>query len=125
MKYLSKPQVVELHDLLIQEFGGLTGIRENGLLESSLAAPMMTMFGEELHKSVYDKAAAYLYHMTRNHPFCDGNKRTATASSLLFLRLNGENPSYETESFLAFVITIAEGKTDICTISHYLKKLCT
>lgn len=68
MKYLSKPQVIELHDLLIQEFGGLAGMRDNGLLESSLSPPMMTIFGEELHKSIYDKFGAYLYHFAYNYP---------------------------------------------------------
>ena len=74
MIYLSLEQVIELHDALIQQFGGLNGIRERGLLESSLAAPMMAVFGEELHKSVYNKAAAYLFYISRNHLFLMGIK---------------------------------------------------
>ena len=85
MIYLSFEEILELHDELIKQFGGLHEIREIGLLESALAAPMMAVFGEELHKSVYDKAAAYLVHIARNHPFIDGNKRTAAATALIFL----------------------------------------
>ena len=85
MIYLTVSQVIELHDVLIQEFGGMSGIRDMGLLESALAAPMMAVFGRELHQSVYDKAGAYLYHIARNHPFCDGNKRTSSSTALAFL----------------------------------------
>lgn len=125
MIYLSEEQVIELHDALIQKFGGLSGFRDKGLLESSLAAPMMAVFGEELHKSVYDKAGAYLFSISRNHPFNDGNKRTAAAATLVFLRTNGESPSYKTDEFVGFVAQVAEGKFEIPAISRYLKKICS
>ncbi len=69
MIYLSFEQVLELHDTMIQHFGGLRGIREKGLLESALAAPMMAVFGEELHKTVFDKAAAYLFYISQTTLF--------------------------------------------------------
>ncbi len=62
---MSSDQVIELHDVLVEKFGGLHGIREKGLLESALAAPMMTVFGEELHKTIYAKAAAYLFYIAK------------------------------------------------------------
>lgn len=63
MIYLSPEQVIELHDALIEKFGGLIGIRERGLLESALAAPMMAVFGVELHKTIYNKSCgiSFLY----------------------------------------------------------------
>jgi death-on-curing protein len=88
MIYLSLEQIIELHDALIEKFGGLIGIRERSLLESAVAAPMMAVFGEELHKTIYNKAAAYLFYIAKNDAFLDGNKRTATAAALSFLRAN-------------------------------------
>ena len=125
MIYLTYEQVIELHDVLIQKFGGIAGIRERGLLESALAAPMMAVFGRELHKSVCDKAGAYLYHITRNHPFCDGNKRTASATAIAFLRVKGENPCYDVKEFLKLVVSVAEGTVNAHEISHYFRKACS
>jgi len=125
MIYISFEQVIELHDVMIDEFGGLSGIREKGLLESALAAPMMVVFGEERHKSVYNKAAAYLFYIARNHPFLDGNKRTASATALMFLRSNGEVPRYDVDKFLEFVVSVAEGTKDLKEISHYFEKICS
>jgi death-on-curing protein len=65
MIYLSFEQTIELHDAIIDKFGGLLGIRERGLLESALTAPMMAVFGEELHKTIYNKAAAYLFYIAK------------------------------------------------------------
>jgi len=125
MIYLSFEQIIELHDALIKKFGGLLGIREKGLLESALAAPMMAVFGEELHKTIYNKAAAYLFYIAKNHAFIDGNKRTATAAALLFLRVNGESPRYSVENFLEFVVSVAENQADLNMISNYFEKICS
>jgi death-on-curing protein len=125
MIYLSFEQIIELHDALINKFGGLLGIRERGLLESALAAPMMAVFGEELHKTIYNKAAAYLFYIAKNHAFLDGNKRTATAAALSFLRANGKSPKYDIDDFLEFVVSVAEGQADLDTISNYFEKICS
>ena len=74
MIYLSIEQIIELHDALIEKFGGLKGIREMGLLESAIVAPMMAVFGEELHKTVYNKAAAYLFYILKIMRFWTGTK---------------------------------------------------
>lgn len=125
MIYLSYEDVVELHRVLIKKFGGLPGFRDKGLLESALVTPMMAVFGEELHKSVYDKGAAYLFSISRNHPFNDGNKRTAASVTLIFLRVNGKTPQYDAEEYSDFVADIAEGKFSIQDISNYLESLCS
>lgn len=125
MIYLSFEQIIELHDALIDKFGGLHGIRERGLLESALAAPMMAVFGEVLHKTIYNKAAAYLFYIARNHAFLDGNKRTAAAVALLFLRVNGKSPKYDVDNFLEFVVSVAAGQSDLDTISNYFEKICS
>ena len=125
MIYLSFEQIIELHDALIDKFGGLLGIRERGLLESALAAPMMAVFGEELHKTIYNKAAAYLFYVAKNHAFLDGNKRTATAAALSFLRANGKSTKYDVDEFLELVVSVTEGQADLNTISNYLGKICS
>ncbi len=94
-------------------------------MESALAAPMMAVFGEELHKSVYNKAAAYLFYIARNHPFLDGNKRAASAAALAFLRIKGKAPDYDMDDFVEFVVRVAEGKADLHVISRYFEKLCS
>ncbi len=124
MIYIACAQIIELHDALLKKFGGLQGVRELGLLESAASAPMMCAFGTEFYPSVYDKAAAYLFFITSNHPFFDGNKRTATATALAFLRANGESPKYEVDDLIEFVVRIAEGKADLPAASRYLKKIC-
>ena len=125
MIYLSLEQIIELHDALIEKFGGLIGIRKRGLLESAVAAPMMAVFGEELHKTIYNKAAAYLFYIAKNHAFLDGNKRTAAAAALAFLRANGKSTKYDADEFLEFVVSVAEGQADLDAISNYFIKICS
>jgi len=125
MIYLSLEQIIELHDALVEKFGGLLGIRERGLLESAVAAPMMAVFGEELHKTIYNKAAAYLFYIAKNHAFLDGNKRTASAAALAFLRANGKSIQYDVDEFLEFVVSVAEGQADLDAISNYFRKICS
>lgn len=74
--------VIDIHQRQIERFGGLDGIRDEGLLESAVAQPQATFFGEFLHPTICDQASAYLYHIAKNHPFIDGNKRTAFATMM-------------------------------------------
>jgi death-on-curing protein len=81
--------VLSIHARQIERFGGTPGVRDEGLLESALAQPQATFGGQFLHPTISEQAAAYLYHIAMNHPFIDGNKRTAFAVTDTFLRLNG------------------------------------
>ncbi|WP_333202436.1 MULTISPECIES: type II toxin-antitoxin system death-on-curing family toxin [unclassified Microcoleus] len=81
--------VVNIHARQIERFGGTPGLRDEGLLESALAQPQATFGGQLLHPTIAEQAAAYLYHIAMNHPFIDGNKRSAFAVTDTFLRLNG------------------------------------
>lgn len=74
IEYLTIEQVIELHDDLLKRYGGLPGIRDKNLLWAAIDAPKAAMFGQEMYPSVYEKAAAYLYHLVCNHPFNDANK---------------------------------------------------
>ena len=80
MRYLSLGEVVRLHQMIIEQSGGATGIRDLGLLDSALAQPRATFDGRDLHPTLLDKAAALCALLVRNHPFVDGNKRVGHAA---------------------------------------------
>jgi death on curing protein len=73
----------------IRRYGGIYGLRDTDLLSSALAMPSASYDGKFLHADLFEQAAAYAFHISQNHPFIDGNKRTALASALVFLSLNG------------------------------------
>lgn len=88
-RFLTKDEVIFIHADQIEQYGGSFGIRDEGLLASALAQPE-AMFGDEfLHPTLASRAAAYLFHLVKNHPFVDGNKRVGTAAALVFLNFNG------------------------------------
>ncbi|MCX5685169.1 MAG: type II toxin-antitoxin system death-on-curing family toxin [Planctomycetota bacterium] len=86
--FLSTDQVLAIHYRMIEEFGGEPTVRDVGLLESAVAMPAAGMGGRFLHKGIPAMAAAYLFHLCRNHPFVDGNKRTALVAAEVFLLSN-------------------------------------
>ena len=103
---------------MIEVFGGSSGVRDDGLLESALAQPQATFGGQLLHPTIHEQAAAYLYHLSKNHPFIDGNKRTACAAMETFLELNGYQLNLSDEEEYNLVIQVAQGsmtKEDLCT----------
>jgi|ERR1700743_467036 len=121
MIFLSVEQIIKIHDELISKFGGLQGIRDMGLLIAAIEMPKAIMFGEYLHDSVFDKASAYLYHIVCNHAFLDGNKRTGTAATLVFLRQNGFKQQYNIHDFEELVCRVAQGLSFKEEISAFLK----
>ena len=88
MRYLSLSEVLELHELVLEQSGGTTGIRDLGALESTLVQPRMTFSGEDLYQTIQEKAAALCFSLVMNHPFIDGNKRAGHAAMEIFLVLN-------------------------------------
>lgn len=89
MIYLTAEQILFLHPRLIAETGGSHGLREINLLLSAVGRPQVTFEGRELYPDIYHKAAALFHSLIHNHPFVDGNKRTAIAAASIFLRQNG------------------------------------
>ncbi len=108
-KFLSLDEVLELHADQISSFGGTPGVRDEGLLESALAQPQATFGGQFLHPTISEQAAAYLYHIAMNHPFIDGNKRTAFAVMDTFLRLNGCALNLTDDRVYDLVMRVARG----------------
>lgn len=120
-KFFTVEQVIEIHDAFLEDHGGLPGIRDKGLLISAVEMPRASMFGESLHKTIYDKAAAYLFHLIQNHPFNDGNKRTGALTTILFLEENGIKIAFSDEDYEEFVVNVAKGKKDKGEIAYFLK----
>lgn len=112
MKTLSKNQVTALHSALIREFGGIDGIRDEGLLESALAAPFQTFDGEPVYPSLQAKAAQLGFGLIRNHPFVDGNKRIGAHTMLVFLAVNGIELRYEQQELIDIILSVAAGQID-------------
>ena len=112
MIILSKKQVLALHSDLIREFGGTEGIRDEGLLESALAALFQTFDGEQAYPSLQAKAARLGFGLVSNHPFVDGNKRTGAHVMLVFLALNGVELCYGQEDLISIFLSVASGMSD-------------
>lgn len=88
ISYIAFEYVLEIHDELIREYGGAKGVLNEGLLKSALEMPKARFNGKDLHRTIFDKTAAYLFHIIKNHPFVDGNKRTAAMVAMVFFVSN-------------------------------------
>jgi death-on-curing protein len=122
VEYLTLEEVLLLHARLIQRTGGSGGVRDMGLLDSALARPRATFGGEDLYPSLWHKAAALMHSLIKNHPFVDGNKRTALTATGLFLEVNGYTLTASSEQVLDFAKRAAVGKGDIKSIAMWLEK---
>jgi death-on-curing protein len=121
--FLTFEDVILIHKNQIEIYGGAIEIRDVGLLESAINQPMTSFDKISLHPTIFDKAAAYLFYLCKNHPFLDGNKRVALASSLVFLDLNGYDILDPNEVLYDFVIGVAEGKFKLEEIKNKLESL--
>lgn len=107
--FITPEQAIKYHAKLLAKIGGIPGIRDKKLLESAMAQPQMTTFGSYACKSIFEMEAAYCFHIAKNHPFIDGNKRTALLVTLVFLRKNGYKFKANTDLY-ALMVDIAASK---------------
>lgn len=117
MRYLSAEQVLFIHARVIDETGGAHGVRDLGLLQSAVSRPQATYGGHDLYPDVFHKAAALMESLIGNHPFLDGNKRTAVSAAGLFLLRNGyalEASQRELETFTLDLV-LKKGATEAVT----------
>lgn len=122
MKYLTPEQVLFIYSRLIDKTGGSHGIRDLGLLQSAIARPKAIFEGKDLYPDVFHKAAVLMESLVKNHPFIDGNKRTAITSAGIFLRRNGcilKAPQTELERF---TLKMATGKASFHDAVKWFKK---
>ncbi len=124
-RFLNIKRVLQIHESQIELFGGISGIRDAGLLESALAMPQASFGGIFLHDDMYAKAAAYLFHIVSNHPFLDGNKRTGTATALFFLRLNGIVLNASDAELEAMVLAVASGEKEKDGVTAFFRQHCS
>lgn len=121
MKILTKRQILDLHSLLIQESGGIDGLRDDGLLDSALKQPFQTYDGIELYPTVIDKAVRLGYSLISNHPFVDGNKRIGTHAMLVFLDINGIDLEYDDDELIKLILQIASGEAKDDTLNAWVR----
>jgi death-on-curing protein len=119
--------VKAIHAEVLAAHGGSAGVREEALLESAVAAPQATMMGEALFTDSLEIAAAYLFYLCRNHPFVDGNKRTALATCLVFLSENGllPNERLDADAWEALIIDVAASRLDRGRTTTRVRELIT
>ena len=122
---ISRSEAEQVHNILIQQFGGGKGIRDLGALESALSRPFQKFDNRDLYESTIDKAAALIESIITNHPFVDGNKRTGYVLMRLFLNNNGIDINATQEEKYNFVIKIASGKSNFNDIVYWLKNYTT
>jgi death on curing protein len=122
VRYLALDEVLALHAEQVRRFGGAAGLRDPGLLESAVAMPRATFDGEALHPTPFEAGAACLFHLARNHPFVDGNKRVALAAALVFLWLNGWRVETDDDSLTGLVVGVASGAVAKSEIAVYLQR---
>ncbi len=112
--------ILLLHKLSIDSFGGSHGIRDSGLLESAIARPFQSFDGRDLYRSVFEKAAALAESLIINHPFVDGNKRTGTVAMIAFLQENNLQMTIDQEGLYNFIVSISTGEIKFEEIVEWL-----
>ena len=121
-QFLSIEEVLELHADLITRYGGSAGIREHGLLASAVEAPAASFGGAFLHKDLAEMAAAYLFHIVMNHPFVDGNKRTASMAAYVFLEINNVPFDADGIEFGDMTLACAAGTLDKDGVTAFFRR---
>ena len=120
--FLGLKKILRIHQDQLERYGGTPGIRSRDLLESAAAAPAAG-FGETyFHDNLFLMAAAYLFHIVKNHPFVDGNKRVGAVAARVFLKLNGIELRADEDEFERLVLEVAEGKTDKEKIAEFFRQ---
>jgi len=125
LKHLTVEAVKAVHREVLAAHGGAAGIRDETLLESAVAAPQATMMGQPLISDSIEIAAAYLFYICRNHPFLDGNKRTALAACLVFLETNELLPTAKLpiDEWEKLMLDVAASKIDRAATTQRLRRL--
>ena len=123
--FLTLDEVLALHELQMRVFGGAIGVRDVGLLESAVANAEATFDGRHLHETPFEIAAAYLYGICKNHPFVDGNKRTAAAAALTFLDMNAIDIDATEDDLYDLVIGVAEGRVSKAAVAVFFEEHVT
>ncbi len=120
--FIEIEEVIEIHKDLIDKFGGSHGIRDMGLLESAINSPQASFGGEYLYQDIFEMASAYLYSLTKNHAFIDGNKRVGVYIAVLFLELNDVEVNLSNEQLYDLGINTANSTYSKEDVVEVLRK---
>ena len=115
--------VIRVHTDQIERYGGRAGIRDTGLLRPALAMPRASFGGEWLHRDLYEMGAAYAFHISQDHPFLDGNKRTALACAFVFLEINGVSITDSEGRLYRVMMDVASGALDKLGLAKVFRSL--
>lgn len=121
MDYLTPQQILFIHYRLMETTGGSPGIRDLSALQAAAARPRATFEGDDLYPDLFAKAAALMETLIKNHPFVDGNKRTAITAAGIFLRRNGCRLDASQDDFYRFTIAMATGKDGLPDAEAWLR----
>lgn len=121
--FLTLAEVIEIHTDQIKMYGGREGIRDMNLLISGMAMPHATFSGSFFHSDILEMAAAYAFHICQNHPFVDGNKRTALAAGLVFLEMNGVGVMDPEGKLYDAMVSLASGSLNKTGFAEVLRSL--
>ena len=122
MNFLTLDQILQIHILVVGETGGSTGILDLGRLESVVGTQNQHVFGKETYEGQLQKAAALIRGIIGDHPFVDGNKRTALLTALTFLKINGVNLTISQGDLENFAVQVVIDKLDVTSIANWLEK---
>lgn len=120
MKTLSKRQILLLHRQLIEQTGGSDGIRDEGLLDSAMAATFQSFDNADAYPSLQQKAARLCFGLVKNHPFIDGNKRIGAHAMLVFLAVNGVELTYTQTQLSDIILQVAADEKDYPDLLDWL-----
>lgn len=120
-KFLSVQNVITMNRNQIALYGGTFGIRDMALLESAVAQPWAGFGDQYLHEDLYAMAAAYLFHIIKNHPFLDGNKRTGAMAAYVFLAANGLDLELDEDRFERLCWGVAAGEVEKHAVSEFFR----
>jgi death-on-curing protein len=121
IEFLGLDEILEIHRDQIERYGGSLGVRDIALLKSAVAMPAAGFGGDYLHEDIFEMAAAYLFHITQNHPFVDGNKRTGAVAAIVFLAMNGIELNADEDELENLVRSVAMGKADKAAAAAFLR----
>lgn len=120
--YLSEAEIIAINEEVISKFGGLHGVKDLNLLHLAVGRPQMSVAFQDAYKSIFDKAAALFHSIINNHPFLDGNKRTALFSAIAFLECNKWGIEFKRKEAVKFTRKAHNEHYTVEQISKWLKE---
>ncbi len=124
-RFLEFDEILEIHRDQIELYRGTPGIRDAALLRSVLAMPSAGMAGEYFHSDLIEMGAAYVFHIVKNHPFVDGNKRVGAVAALVFLELNGVEIQIPEVGLFDLIMGVSRGEASKSGVAEFLREHCT